>query len=244
MALPENLFTRLTICPTYGRTFQVFAQAPCTFIGLTAFFVIPMLAIAIPVTVLGAPIITDTRTTSDYYAIFVAALVTYLAFYIVFATVAKGAMMQAVAEIYSGHSPNWWACIKKAFHRLFTLFCLSLIEVLVVFVAMIFPAGLAFAGKSNPESIALMILFVVVAVLCTAWIIFFWVSVFVAMPSIMVEKESAIGSIKRSYGLSTGYRCYIFGTTALLFLATFALLLIPVPGIKLVSIILYPIHAM
>lgn len=245
MALPENPFTSLGFCPTYGRTFQVFTSAPCTFIALTAVVMIPILAIVIPLAVLDVPRVSETGTESEY-AVFVAKLTVQLVVYIAFTIIGKGAMIQVVAEIYAGHSPNWWACIKKTFHRLPTILCFTLIAALFVFITTIFPVGLYSASLSNPgSSTVLFILTIVAMVICTLWMILFWISVFAAMPLIMVEKKSALASIKRSYELSIGHRCYIFGTTAILMIITFVVIvLLDGPIGQVINIVLFPVHVM
>lgn len=130
--------------------------------------------------------------------------------FFVFAIAAEAAIIYSVGQIYVDHNPRVSECLKKGFSKWCTLFGASLLVLVSYFI------GNFVFGFISGFLLQISKFFgVVVFGGSIAWIIFiiyFFVSLIILGPAIVIENFGPVDAIKRAWDLSQNNRCYIFCT--------------------------------
>lgn len=239
----DELFAPLTFGQTYKRAFVIFRRRWGAFLCLAFCTLAPYLVLVLTVGIMESNTHASTGEI-DGFGVFAAALAVEFIIIILLTQIAIASMTWVVAESYAGYTPSGWLCIKKTFSRLCTLLCCGLVMGLVVFVSIILPLGL-FSLYANTGSSGWLAFAVIVSIICFAWLVYFSVAVTCAWPAIILEPHlSAINGMKRSHSLSGGYLCYIFGVTALIWIAAFVVVVVFGPFAQIAHLVLVPLHVM
>lgn len=143
------------------------------------------------------------------------------AIYYAIMCVADGAIIRAVAEIYVGQVPTVHNTLAQGAVKIGHLFCTALLIGTVIGIPALLIISLIIAVAHSSEAVYFCVLLFALVFFCLwVWVI---VVTYLIYPSIMVENQGIISSIKRSWELSKEHRWYIF-TTILLFYFLKALL--------------------
>jgi hypothetical protein len=213
-------FTRLTLWEYFDRTFDVIFRKDRNrvFFKISTLMVVVLLLIACPIFANVSPLLEEnpeTEVPAENGGIPQQQLITMLSvvgiqsvLYPIITISGSGGMIRAAAEIYVGMTPEWLACLKAGFHRFVPLLCSGYV-VLGLIVAMALIPGLllgaAFATESGFLFFLTFLAFVgfIIAYFCIM------VCAALILPSIMIEKKSAVGGVRRAFELAQGRWCNI-----------------------------------
>lgn len=207
--LPDNLFEHLTLQQTFQRTWDIFWAHLRVFCPLVA-TMIPT-GIVLVFAFIANIFIDDPNITNTQVGRLRVFLLVALFAHLVAAVLTRGARVLVVAQIYSGQEPHYCESLKEATRQFCALFCTSMLINLMTGITVIPAAALYVvvieSKNNNPSLIAVA---AIVIAISTVWLLYFMVSMTSAIPVIMVENESAFGSIRQSWDLASGSRGFIF----------------------------------
>lgn len=211
MALPHDLFVRVSSGQTCDRVLSVYYRNFEILLGLSVSTYLPFIV------VVGALTFTEVLVASEITSEF--SLLTTGFFLVclfpisllVTIAIAKGAIIQAVADFYAGNSPSYWRSLRVSIKRGCTVFCCKLLTFVIGIapVVLLFKLYSVLPIQDDDISVDVFILFLIVSFL---WLVLFYISVVAAIPIIIIENRSVLDGIKDSYRLSVGFRKYIFCT--------------------------------
>jgi hypothetical protein len=215
---------------TLGRLFHVFGQAYGVFLTITTSAYLAIWAVTWVLVGLAAALIaslanksnageddygyehstTATTTGQNSDALNVLGLLGFevvlgfVIFYIIMCA-ADGAIIRAVTELYVGKSPHALTAIAAGFRKLGPLLGVTfLLGACVIFPVLFLLVKIEMSDGAQHARLMLFCVLVIVA----------WVGVvtYHIYAVIMVEGLGVCGSLRRSFDLSSGHRCYIFTT--------------------------------
>ena len=191
----------LSVGETLDAVFTIYRSNFATLITIAAVILVPILLISgllqlgfvndmiVDVESLESGNVTDFGDLFDAGAVFGGLILSL--FNWAASALASGAMVKAVADTYLGTEPTWQESIRFAFTRLGPLMIGSFLFALGV-------------------GLGLILLIIPGIILAVSWSVF--------APAIVVEGESATGSLGRSWRLMGGRRWPVFGTYVVLYL--------------------------
>jgi hypothetical protein len=152
------------------------------------------------------------------------ALITLLetGIYYAFMCIADGAIIRAVAEIYTNQVPTVFNALERGASKFGPLLCTATLLGLVIGVPAFATIALITAVAKSSDAVYFSVVFVALIFGCI--IVWLMVVTYHVYPSIVVENLGTIDSIKRSWELSKGHRCYIFSTVLIFASIKFLLL--------------------
>lgn len=137
------------------------------------------------------------------------------------ASVFSGAMVHAIAEIYTGNVPVVQNCLQRGWAKKWTIFGYQFIvavsNFLFFFIAFVLPVAWDLSYEYdvaeddvNPVKIVSIIL--LAAFIFVAGFVIINALLVAAVPSIMCEQTSTLEAFKRSFQLCKNYICFIIGS--------------------------------
>ena len=123
--------------------------------------------------------------------------------------IAEGGMVRAAADTYTAQPQGWVTCLTMAAQQFVSLSGAAAIRLGVItggFIIISIFVALWVAWRS---AFAFFLVFVVMVMVMLA-LAYFILSICLFMPVIVVENKGPVDSIRRSFELSQGRRCYVF----------------------------------
>lgn len=211
-------FEKLGLEETFSRLIHVFRQRWAVFTSITvlAYIVIALvtfLSMMVLIPFLSSRDIYDEygsmNLTLYYVHVALIALVQSAIFYAI-KSIADGAIIRAVAEIYTNQVPTVHNSLQEGVRKLGPLFCTAVLLGAVIGIPALLMIGLITVVANSSDAIYYSVIVLIIVVACVAaWVM---VVTYHVYPSIIVENLSTISSIQRSWELSKGHRFYIFST--------------------------------
>lgn len=210
MVLVQDLFARgrITSGKTVDRVLDIYCGSCDILFALYLLTLLPHMLLTVALSFTG---VFDNFILLDemMYAVF--CLFAFMFVNSFFVMIAKGGIIQSVADYYAGNSRSFWKSVRASGARVCGLVCYHMLAIgicggpiALVWTPYIFmPVGFGSDSFQNAVATLLVIASIV-------WIILFRVSMVAAVPIIMIEKKSALDSMEGSYNLSLGHRGYIF----------------------------------
>lgn len=213
-----DYFRKLSLEDTFSRLVHIFAQRWAVFLTVTVLAYI-LIAVVTSVTMmflipaLASSSIYDENGTMNltlFYSHLALISLLETGIYYAFMCVADGAIIRAVAEIYVNQVPTVFDTLQQGVYKFGPLLCTAALLGIVIGVPAFSTIALITVVAQSSDAMY-------ASVMCAALIfgcIIVWIMVvtYHVYPSIVVENLGTINSIKRSWELSKGHRCYIFST--------------------------------
>lgn len=218
--LPEaNLFTFLSTGNSVDRAFKIYLSRWLLFTQLALIVVLPQIALS--VTLSKSLVVDDMASTASEGTQDVLqpmssqqmlTLVTEISVSYLFSIIIQAAIVQVVAEFYTQTNSTLKSSLYLAFDRFCAIFGFGLLYS-AVFLLFSFtvgvPVGMLYFNQHHFFAI-------LIGIVALGFVTYVFLSLTIVLPILVVEKQSPIGAIKRSFELVPGYRCYIFCSICLL----------------------------
>lgn len=219
METGDNLYTFLSAGDSVKRTCSIYWGRLLLFTQLAMLLTIPQI---VWIVVMKATVLEDesfeTVQTLSPQKVLVNAI--GIIFPFLFGIIIPAAIIQVVADIYTQQLSTLKGSFRVALHRFRPIFCFGLLfsfSFLAFFVAISLPIALLVDNPALTKLSWLASLLLFSAILIP---LFVMLSLMIILPILVVEKQSPIRAIKRSFELVSGYRCYIFCSMLLLVVIT------------------------
>lgn len=219
MVTGDNLFTFLSIGNAVDRAFSIYLNRWQLFTQLALIVVIPQILLS--VTLRKTLIANDPEAvaagTEDVFQSMspqqIVVLVVEIAFSYLFGIIIQAAIIQVVAEYYTQKHSTFKGSLTLAFDRFCAIFGFGLLysAALLIFsmvVGALVGSIIAFNGP--------LFLMKLIGFAAISFVIYVMLSLTIALPILVVENQSPIGGMKRSFELLPTYRCYVFCSMFLL----------------------------
>lgn len=265
MALPSDLFTYLTSGKTVDRVIGLYWSSSCgLFLILSASALVAQFVVAAVSddTILRAfsNAVLDLNSTEIALVIVEYMLLMFLSSRLS-QMIGKAAIIQAVAEFYAGNRPSLcsslWRCLWSSGKRICTLLSFNLLYFCIIGIPIVLLLVLLGSVSGFLSGNLYVALYFMILAAITFWVVFVHISMAAAIPIIIIEKQSVLESIQKSYRLSVGSRVYIFCSLLWLIIPTLTALYLSgaaygnsenvLAGIFTVIgilVFLYPLHPM
>lgn len=209
-----DYFIPLGVDATFRRVFHVFGKRWTTFTGIAfATYMVGWFFAILLSLFLGNDIRIDGFSV-NYGTVVELEAADEIAFYLlewclyyVFACVAHGAAIWVTAHVYLHQSPHPYDSFDTALRQWSSLVCATLL-IGLLFLPMLLPA-ISLAAIAQNGAIDPMVAMILIFFISVVFSIIMVIITYVVYPAIMVEKQGAWGSIKRSYNLAKGHWGYI-----------------------------------
>ena len=215
-----DYFQRLGLEETFSRLFHVFGQRWGVFLSISVLAYLLIWAVSMMTIFLFVPLLANAKDNEadDAYGMlpihYMIVLLIDTAVYYAIMCIADGAIIRSVAEMYIHRVPNVHDTLQYGLQKLGPLFCTAMLIGLALGIPFgAVAVGIALAAEGSSAALLVLMIWSVIFICVLIWVT---VVTYHVYPSIMVENQGIMGSIRRSWELSTGHRCYIF-TALLLF---------------------------
>lgn len=240
----ENPFQRLSAGGAISRAFSLLFERKEVFLPIGALCYIPLVAVAATMLHLtGSAVAAASQEAgnqeeanaeyTDYSSYFGAQqdfhagsflgqlLVEFVLLDIVI-ILAKGAIVYAVASMYTQRKPNLGSSLKQGWSRWCDLFATGLLVSFAVFICYLIMAAfhLGIFSLIGNDSSGLALLVLAVYLVYLGFVIYVVVSLILLTPVIIVEGTTCFACIRRCMELAKGNRCFIFCTVFCIGLVT------------------------
>lgn len=210
----DEPFEYLTFGATFSRTFSIWADRFDFYSAIAGMVMVPYAIFVVSLGFLFALWYIEEEEIPGFQPKHLPVVIVVFGFqffvYTLATIVGKGAIVLGVARMYVGQRPTFMECLRESWNKKYPLISATFLIALVLSIAMVLLSifiGLA-VGIPNVLTITLAVLVGLGLVAVAAYA---YIGTVLTVPSIMVEGFSGpIQSIKRSWELAAGSRCYLF----------------------------------
>ena len=228
----SELLSRVGAGESVKRAFRIFFDQPGVFAPIGFTVTLPLLYIVWILHAGGANMATtDPREIKDLSSA-LSGLFIVIPFFFIATYVGTCATIRATAEVYAGKQPTLKGCLGEGLRRACALFWFGLSLSFVAMVATLLfelATGLVagvlafivslFGGDGHGIAILAGIVGATAILFASAYA---WSAIKLSPSSVVLEKKSVMATLKRSWELVDGSRCYVFGAILIFFLYGFA----------------------
>jgi hypothetical protein len=203
MTAPENLFTFLSIGEAISRTFSIYSSRWQLFSQLALVLVVPQIILSI---ILRKTLLTESDDSMDFDHLRVYGI--GFAFAYSFGTVIQAAVVHVVAEYYTQSPSTFQGSLAVAFDQFFSLFGYSLLYAAALFISFVVTLSLFFMILVQNRGVQLFGALLTAA--SVALSVYVMCSLTLALPVLVVEKQSPFRAIIRAFELFPTYGIFFF----------------------------------
>jgi hypothetical protein len=203
MTAPENLFTFLSIGEAIRRTFSIYSSRWQLFSQLALVLVVPQIILSI---ILRKTLLTESNDSMDPDHLRVYGI--GFAFAYSFGTLIQAAVVQVVAEYYTQTSSTFQDSLAVAFDQFLGLFGYSLLYAAALIILSVMTLCLFF--MILVQNRGLQVFGTVLTAASMALSVYVMCSLTLALPVLVIEKQSPIPAITRAFELFPTYRSFVF----------------------------------
>lgn len=210
-------FDRLSLKQTFRRVCDIFVDRYDVFLPLSAISMVPFLLIMITTVEVAVSYVMQINEQGDVdigkhvvglTIIFAIETIAYLLTTII----GQAGMIRAVAEIYSGRQPNWYACFQRALPHFLSLLgasCLYGLAILLGLLVVLLVRAAVFTFLTKNATVGIFVISILLSCFA-AFVLYLSVCMTLFVPAIVIESKSAVAGVRRAFELASSRWCYVF----------------------------------